>query len=88
LEENVGRSVKFAISIPDKEYKELETFRKKKGISRSKFILEVIQLWKETKDRERLIRTYEEGYKKLPENLRNIESWEKASQSVFSQSDW
>lgn len=81
-------SVKFAVSMPDKEYKEMESFRKKKRISRSKFILEVIQLWKETKDRERLIRTYEEGYNKLPENPVNVEAWEKASQSVFSRSDW
>ena len=84
----MGKSVKFAISIPDKEYKEIETFRKKKGISRSKFVLEAIQLWKETKDRERLIKAYEEGYKKFPENLRDIEAWEKTSQSVFSQDDW
>ena len=81
-------SVKFAVSMPDKEYEEMESWRKKKGISRSKFIREVIQLWKETKDRERLIRTYEEGYKKLPENTENVEAWEKASQSVFSRSDW
>jgi metal-responsive CopG/Arc/MetJ family transcriptional regulator len=81
-------SVKFAVSIPDKEYKEIETFRKKKGISRSKFVLEAIQLWKETKDREKLIKVYEEGYKKFPEDLRDIEAWEKTSQSVFSKDDW
>jgi metal-responsive CopG/Arc/MetJ family transcriptional regulator len=81
-------SVKFAVSIPDKEYKELENFRKKRGMSRSKFIREVIHLWRETKDRERMIEMYEEGYKKLPENPVNIEAWEKASHNVFSQSDW
>jgi hypothetical protein len=81
-------SVKFAVSIPDKEYKEMESFRKKKRISRSKSLLEVIQLWKETEERERLIRTYEPGYKKLPENPVNADAWEKASQSVFSRSDW
>lgn len=81
-------SVKFAVSIPDKEYKELESFRKKKGISRSRFILEVIQLWKETKERERLIRAYEEGYRKFPENPGDTEVWEKASQGVFSRDDW
>jgi metal-responsive CopG/Arc/MetJ family transcriptional regulator len=84
----MGSSIKFAISIPDKEFKELETFRKKRGVSRSKFILEAITLWKETKERERLIRIYEEGYKKVPENLRDTEAWEKASFSVLSQEDW
>ena len=84
----MSRSVKFAVSIPDKEYKEIETFRKKKGISRSKFVLEAIQLWKETKDRGKLIKMYEEGYKKFPENPMDIEAWEKTSQSVFSEDDW
>ena len=84
----MSSSVKFAISIPDKEFKELEAFRKKKGVSRSKLILEAIKLWKETKETERLIRIYEEGYKRLPENLRDIEAWEKASLSVLSQEDW
>jgi hypothetical protein len=84
----MSRSVKFAISIPDKEFKELEAFRKKRGVSRSKLILEAIKLWKEAKERERLVRIYEEGYKRAPENLRNIEAWEKASLSVFSQEEW
>lgn len=84
----MSRSVKFAISIPDKEFKELESFRKRKGLSRSKVILEAIKLWKETKERERLVRIYEEGYKRMPENVRDIEAWEKASLSVFSQGDW
>ncbi|MBW2040269.1 MAG: ribbon-helix-helix protein, CopG family [Deltaproteobacteria bacterium] len=81
-------SVKFAISIPDKEFKELESFREKEGLSRSRFILQAIKLWKETKERERLVRIYEEGYKRVPEDLRDIEAWEKASLNVFSKEDW
>ena len=84
----MSNSVKFAISIPDEEFKELEVLRKKKGVSRSKLILEAIKLWKETKERERLIRIYEEGYKRVPENLGDREAWEKASLSVFSEEDW
>ena len=84
----MASSIKFAISIPDKEFKELENFRKKKGVSRSKLILEAITLWKETKERERLTRLYEEGYKRVPENLRDTEGWEKASLSVLSHEDW
>jgi len=84
----MNRSVKFAISIPDKEFKELEAFRRKKGVSRSKLILEAIQFWKEAKEKEKLVRIYEEGYKRIPENLTNIEAWEKASLSAFSQEEW
>lgn len=81
-------SIKFAISIPDKEFKELEAFRKKKGVSRSKFVLEAINLWKESIERTKLIRIYEEGYKKIPENLRDMEAWEKASLSALSKEEW
>ena len=84
----MNRSIKIAISIPDKEFKELETFRKKKGISRSGVILEAIRCWKEAVEREKLIKLYEEGYRKIPENFQNIEAWEKASISVFSEGDW
>jgi metal-responsive CopG/Arc/MetJ family transcriptional regulator len=84
----MASAVKFAVSIPAKEFKELEALRKKKGVSRSKLILEAITLWKETKERERLIRIYEEGYKRVPENLRDTEGWEKASFSVLSHEDW
>lgn len=84
----MNRSVKFAISIPSNEFKELEAIRKKKGMSRSKIILEAIKLWKEEKERERLVKIYKEGYKRFPENLMNIEAWEKASLSTFSHEEW
>ena len=84
----MNKSVKFAVSIPDKEFKELEISRKKKGISRSKLVLEAIKLWREIKEKERLIRIYEEGYKKMPENVRDIEALEKASLGILSQEEW
>lgn len=77
-------SIKIAISLPGEEFKELEACRNKEGISRSKFILKALKFWKEEKEKERLIRIYEEGYKSTPENLRELEAWEKASLSVFT----
>ena len=82
------RSVKFAVSIPEKEFQELEALSKKKGVSRSKFILEAVNLCKESVEKTKLIRIYEEGYKKMPENLRNSEAWEKASLSSLSKEEW
>ena len=82
------KSVKFAVSIPEKEFQELEALRKKKGVSRSKFVLEAVNLLKESVERTKLIRIYEEGYKKIPENLRNSEAWEKASLSSLSKEEW
>ncbi len=84
----MDKSVKFAVSIPGTEFKELEDIRKKKGLTRSEFIRETLKLWKEEKEKKRLIRIYEEGYKRVPENLEAIEAWEKASISTFSPEEW
>jgi metal-responsive CopG/Arc/MetJ family transcriptional regulator len=84
----MGKAVKFAISISSNEFKELEVLRKKKGLSRSEFIRETIRLWKEEKEKERLVRVYEDGYKRVPENLANIEAWEKASLNSLSREEW
>jgi metal-responsive CopG/Arc/MetJ family transcriptional regulator len=84
----MGKAVKFAVSISDSEFKELETLRKKKGLTRSGFIRETIKLWKGEKEKERLIKIYEDGYKRIPENLAAIEAWEKASLSAFSSEEW
>jgi Arc/MetJ-type ribon-helix-helix transcriptional regulator len=84
----MGKAVKFAVSISGNEFKELEDLRKKKGLSRSEFIRETIRLWKEEKEKERLVRVYEDGYKRVPENLANIEAWEKASLNSLSREEW
>ena len=82
------KSVKFAVSIPKNEFKELEALRKKRGETRSGFIRESLKLWKEEKEKERLVRVYEEGYKRVPENPVSAEAWERASLSTFSKEEW
>jgi metal-responsive CopG/Arc/MetJ family transcriptional regulator len=82
------RAVKFAVSMPQKEFQELEKYRKKKGVSRSQLILEAIRLWKESREKERLVKIYEEGYRNTPEKLHDLEGWEKASLDTFSKGDW
>lgn len=84
----MGKTVKIAISIPQEEFNELEAQRNKEGISRSRFVLKTLRFWQEEKEKERLVRIYEEGYKRLPENPREIEAWEKVSPGVFSQDEW
>ena len=84
----MGKAVKIAISIPQEAFKELEAHRNKEGISRSKFVLKTLRFWQEEKEKERLVSIYEEGYKRIPENPRELEVWEKVSSDVFSQSEW
>ena len=51
-------------------------------------ILEAIRAWKDKREKEKLTKTYEDGYKRIPESLNDIKAWEKASLSVFSQEEW
>ena len=84
----MAKAVKFAVSISDNEFKELETLRKKKGLSRSEFIRETIKLWKEEREKKKLVKIYEDGYRRIPENLTAMEAWEKASLCAFSSEEW
>lgn len=84
----MGKSVKFAVSIPGDEFKELESIRKRKGLNRSEFIRETLRVWKEEREKRKLVKAYEEGYKRIPEDLTNAEAWEKASLSSFSNEEW
>ena len=84
----MSRSVKIAISLPEKDFKELENQRIKEGVSRSKFILQTLKTRKEEMEKQKLIKMYVEGYKKMPENPSEIKAREKASLKVFSEGDW
>jgi hypothetical protein len=84
----MAKSVKFAVSIPGNEFEELETLRKKKRLTRSGFIRETLRLWKEETEKRRLVNIYEEGYRKVPENLTDMEAWERASLSSLTSEEW
>ncbi len=84
----MNRTVKFAISIPVDDFKSLEKLRKEKGMTRSAFIRSVIRMFKESQKMQKLVKLYIEGYKKNPENLREIEALEKASIDSLPLEDW
>ena len=84
----MGKAVKIAISLPQEAFKKLEANRNREGITRSKFVLKTLRFWEEEKEKERLVSIYEEGYKRIPENPRELEAWEKVSSGVFSQGEW
>ena len=84
----MGKTVRFAVSIPGSEFKELESLRKKKGLNRSEFIRETLRVWNEAREKKRLVKAYEDGYKRIPEDLAVAEAWEKASLSSFSREEW
>lgn len=84
----MSKSIKFAVSIPDDEFRDLEALRKKQGLTRSAVVSKALRLWKETRKMEKLVRSYVEGYKKIPEVLTEIKALEKVSCESLSTEDW
>ena len=84
----MGKAVKFAISMAEEEFEEMEEIRRKEGLSRSKMVVEAVKLFKKSRKTEELIRAYEEGYRKTPESTQETDGWEKASFATFSDEGW
>jgi metal-responsive CopG/Arc/MetJ family transcriptional regulator len=79
-------TTKIAISMSGEEFEELEALRKEEGLSRSRLIVEAVKHFKEEKEKDKLIRIYKEGYKRIPETLQLAEGWERVSLDSFSDS--
>lgn len=82
------KAVKFAVSIPEEDYRDIENIRKREKLSRSGIVVEAIRFLKKSREKEKLIRLYEEGYKNMPEKLTEIKVREAASLEVFSKEGW
>jgi metal-responsive CopG/Arc/MetJ family transcriptional regulator len=82
------KAVKFAVSIPEEDYRDIEKIRKKEKMSRSGIVVEAIRFLKKFREKEKLIRQYEEGYRNMPEKLAEIKGLEAASMEVFSKEGW
>jgi len=82
------KSAKFAVSLPWEDFKELEAIRRKAGLSRSGFLLATFRAWKEARERERLVRDYENGYRQKPEDASIAEAMADTSAESMPEEDW
>lgn len=82
------KSVKFAVSIPWEDFKQLEAIRRKAGLSRSGFLLATFRAWKEARQKERLVRDYENGYRQKPEDASIAEAMAATSVESIPEEDW
>jgi len=82
------KSIKFTVSIPWKEYEEMESIRKKAGVSRSAFILETLSAWKDARRRENAIKKYVAGYHRAPEDPALSEALARAAAEILPAEDW
>jgi metal-responsive CopG/Arc/MetJ family transcriptional regulator len=84
----MSKSVKFAVSIPENLFKQIEELREKEGLSRSEFIRRAVINWKGKLQKRKLVRKYINGYKRAPEDLTKIKVFEKASLNSLSKEEW
>ena len=84
----MNKVVKFAVSFPEENFKKLEALRQQERLTRSKVVLQAVELWEKSKAMEKLIRKYEDGYKKIPETIPESIAWEKASLTALTKEEW
>ncbi len=84
----MARMVKTAITIPREEFRIVEAVRKESGKSRSQIIVEALRVWLTSRKIEEMERIYEEGYRKKPESLPEIEALMKAGASAMGPEKW
>ena len=66
----MSKTIKFAVSMPEKAFKELEALRRKTGWTRSQFIRDAIRSWKSEFSGSPRVKEEAEEYKKeVPEEI-------------------
>jgi metal-responsive CopG/Arc/MetJ family transcriptional regulator len=80
-------TAKVAVSLPDDLYRALESARRRARKSRSAVVQEAIRDWLGRCARAELVRDYEEGYRRRPENAREVESALATAVGLLAQDD-
>jgi len=64
--------LRLTVTIPHDEYERIEEEKKKKGISRSALVQEIIKFFFVKEDEQFKIKKYIDGYKRIPEKTNFI----------------
>ncbi len=64
--------LKLTVTISHEEYERIEEEKKKKGLSRSAFVQEIIKFFFAKEDEQFKIKKYIDGYKRIPEETNYI----------------
>ena len=82
------KSGKIAISLPQKVLAAVEKERKHAGETRSAFFLRAVEKLLREKQRERDVRQYIRGYKRMPETDEEVATFIKAGAEVWAENPW
>ena len=84
----MSKTVKVAVSMNSEDFKVIEEIRKREGITRSGVVVKAVRLLRDKSEKEKMIKAYENGYKKKPEKLIEIKAIEKACIETLSDEVW
>ncbi len=79
------KTAKIAISLPKDDMTRIEKIRKELGIQRSAVIDMAIRFWLNYIEERKLIRQYEDGYRKKPELISEIKAFETMAADAFDE---
>ena len=82
------KSTKIAISLPIEDLKRIEKIRKELGTQRSTVIDMAIRFWLDNMEKQKMIKQYEDGYRRHPEDINEIKALEELSANVLKKEDW
>jgi metal-responsive CopG/Arc/MetJ family transcriptional regulator len=79
---------KIAITIPEDQAKAIEAIRRRKRLPRSRVIQHAIARYLADERLVVAVREYEEGYRRIPEDVAEAEAFGAAASAVLGEEEW
>ncbi len=84
----MGKSAKVAISLPEDVLEAVETERKVKGESRSKFFRRAIERLLKQEQESSAVKDYVRGYQEVPESADEVDAAHRVGIAVLAEEPW
>ncbi|MGH7855706.1 MAG: ribbon-helix-helix protein, CopG family [Candidatus Binatia bacterium] len=86
----MGRpAAKFALSLPDDLFREVERLRKRRRTTRSGVVQDALRFWLRHAGEAAMVREWEEGYRRMPEDRGDVDSARATAGFAFDvEDDW
>jgi len=84
----MGKSAKVAISLPEDILEAVETERKARGESRSKFFRRAIERLLKQERESSAVKDYVRGYQQIPESAEEVEAAHRVGIAVLAEEPW
>jgi Arc/MetJ-type ribon-helix-helix transcriptional regulator len=83
-----SKSVEISVSLPAPLYARVEAERKRSRCSRSSIVQKALTEWFATESDARLVRRYQESYRRSPETKREIDAAQASAEEILRAVEW